>query len=588
MPSGGGLTNPAGVVVTPDGSIWIADGEKGVCRVRTAPVALVESDWCGGEGPIDKAGQMAFDPDTNFLYVAEGDSESAGVWRLAWDPSSGTITSGRKILNTGEDLVTGIAVSYTGPPSLPGGPAGGEVNFITKDSSAVRRLRSPHAVLPTVVTVGFRNFDGELEEGGSIAALGADLYLSEPDGVTVINTRLGTTPVARPVAGGFPGGSASAVAVDAARARVYAGTSNGNARDQIDVLHVPTGRRETYTTGVAGVLSMAIAADGDLIIVDDPLQGVAADVNDMARVWRAELTAVGLPRVSITSEPPSYGPQRSARFEYAGPFGATFECSVDDARWAGCGGPDTGYLVLADLTEGPHVFEVRAIDPIFGPGPIERRVHVVDWTGPEVSIDNGDGDRYPAGTSFTLRFSAGEGNLEYVCSIDDAPGEACSPSTHYFDGLAPGWHTVRVKAVDTAGNWSAASASYELYVRPPAPPVAPPPPVQDAAAPSLPTPPATPVALGHARLSLARGYSCVSGGQLAWVKGRSIASVTYRLDGRPIKVLTWPDASGRFAVRLRRLQAGSHRLTATVRFASGAGAPERLRRDFKRCGADRP
>lgn len=599
VPSGSGLTDPAGVAVTPDGAIWVADGEKGVCRVQIEPFELIESAWCG-DGPIDKTGQMGFDAATNHLYVAEGSSDAAGVWRLQWDPVTGTITSGTKIVNIVDDRVTGLALSYTGPPALPGGLATAEVNFLTKDSSAVRRVRAPTSLFPSVVTVGFRSNGDEAEEGSSLAALGADLYLSEPPGVTIINTQPGTAPVARPVpglSGPFPAGVAFAVASDETRGRIYAGTSNGNARDQVDVLHAPTGRHETYALGVAGVLSMAAELNGDLIILDDPANGVNADVNDQARIWRAELTAVGLPRAVITAGPPQYGASHTVRFDYSGPPGATFECSVDDGPFEECGGPDSGSTELVDLSEGTHSFAVRAIDPVFGAGPVERRVFVIDSTAPEVSIDNGAGDRYPAGTSFTLRFSANELNLDFTCSISDGPTEGCSPSTHLFTGLTPGWHTARVSAVDAAGNVSAETedSSFDFYVRPPAPPPPPPPPpggpVPTPPKPSVvvpgpaPAPSPAGVARGEARLSLARGYSCITGGQKAWVSGSSIARVKFRLDGRRLAVRTRSDRRGRFAVRLRRLRAGRHRLTATVRFLPGAGSPERLRSEFKRCGS---
>ena len=592
VPSGSGLTDPAGVAVTPDDAIWVADGEKGVCRVRTQPFALIESDWCG-DGPIDKTGQMGFDPATNNLYVAEGSSDAAGVWRLHWDPATGAITSGTKIVTIVDDLVNGLALSYTGPPVFPGGPPGAEVNFLTKDNPAVRRVRAPASMSPSVITVGSRGLGDEAEDGNSLAALGADLYLSEPSGVTIIHTQAGTSPVARPVPGlsrQFPAGRAFAVATDEARSRVYAGTSNGNARDQVDVLHAPTGRLETYAVGVAGVLAMVPAANGDLIILDDPANGVDADVNDQARLWRAELTAIGLPRAAITAAPPVYGASHTVRFEYSGPPDAPFECSVDDGPFEACGGPDTGSSELVDLDEGTHFFAVRAIDPIFGTGPVDRHVFVIDSVAPELTIDNAAADRYPAGNSFTLRFSANETNLDFTCSVSDGPTEPCSPSTHIFGALAPGWHTARVSAVDAAGNVSADSedGGFAFYVRPPAAPTPPggtsPPPDRPAARPAVPPPVADVVPRGEARLRLARGYSCVIGGQKAWVSGSSIAQVTFRTDGRRLAVLTRAGRRGRWSVRLPKLAAGRHTLSATVRFVPGAGEPERLRREFKRCG----
>ena len=615
VPSGSGISVPSGAALAPDGALWIGDGEKGVCRVRlSAPRGLVRDGvWCDADTPaLDKTGQLAFDHETNFLYVAEADSAAGGIWRLRWDPDTGAIASGGKIVDTPDDLVTGLAVSYTGPPRYEGGPLTGELNFTSKRTDTVRRVRQPDGAQPTVVTIGQRRFFGE-EEVGSMAALGADLYLAEPFGVTRLTTFPGETPRAALIPGlsqPFPGGLASAVATDPQRGRVYAGTDNGNARDQVDVLHTGSLAQELYDVGVAAVVAIVVEADGNLLVVDDPSEAAGADANDQGRIWRMELVPLGRPRASWTQTPPLFTPSAAFGFGYAARDGSMFECSVDGAAWAPCGGPTSGYHWMSGLAEGAHSFRVRAVDadPDIGVGPPLSRTVVVDWTRPTVSIDNTAADRDVLTNDFKIRFSGSESGLSFRCALDGAPAIPCTPAHHIFQGLTHGYHTVEVTATDAAGNdsLSGPDSRYHFYVHAPSPPLPPLPPVL--APPLLPLPAAPAAAptaakttaapkkkkparrpkLGDARL-VGGPRRCASGPFRVHVAGRSIARVGFRLDGRRIRIVRKPDRRGRFAIDVpaRRLGpdalVGRHVLTALVRFDKGAGRSERLALELRDC-----
>ena len=98
-----------------------------------------------------------------------------------------------------------------------------------------------------------------------------------------------------------------------------------------------------------------------------------------AAVWRERLNT------TITSTPPDITNQTSASFMFAAntPFAATYECSLDGAAFTACSSPE----LLTALSEGYHLFEVRAVDRegISDLTPATD-AWLVDVTPPEVSF----------------------------------------------------------------------------------------------------------------------------------------------------------------------------------------------------------
>jgi uncharacterized repeat protein (TIGR01451 family) len=90
------------------------------------------------------------------------------------------------------------------------------------------------------------------------------------------------------------------------------------------------------------------------------------------------------------------------------------------------------------------------------------------------------------------------------------------------------------------------------------------------------------IASGRARL---RGPSgCVDKAFRASVSGRSIASVSFFVDGKLVKKFTGSRATYSFSVNPRGLGFGRHRVVARVRFVSGSGtSARRLPLTFRRC-----
>src|SRR5919112_3828597 len=127
-----GLTEPSGLAVTPDGTVWASDALLGVCRVDIASGTLLQDKYCAPEfaaaAPVNgielpppnperpaAAFQIAFDsegcttttsPDQKQLcnfYVAEGSSGGSGVWRMHWSSQTRVIDAATKIYEDNTD-----------------------------------------------------------------------------------------------------------------------------------------------------------------------------------------------------------------------------------------------------------------------------------------------------------------------------------------------------------------------------------------------------------------------------------------------------------------------------------------------------
>lgn len=176
--------------------------------------------------------------------------------------------------------------------------------------------------------------------------------------------------------------------------------------------------------------------------------------------WTVDTRA---PRTRFTHKPPSATRAKSARLRFAAnESGVRFECKLDRSRWHTCRSPQS----LANLTEAPHRFAVRARDRA---GNEDRTpaisLWLVDRTSPDTQIRGGG-----ARTGRTARFAlvATETDVAYRCSLDGAAFAGCS-SPLVLSGLGAGRHTLHVVARDRAGNADATPArrSWTVDARPP-------------------------------------------------------------------------------------------------------------------------
>ncbi|HEY6940267.1 Ig-like domain-containing protein [Dokdonella sp.] len=122
-----------------------------------------------------------------------------------------------------------------------------------------------------------------------------------------------------------------------------------------------------------------------------------------------------------------------------------------------------GYVLVpaSSLTDGPHAIAARATQGASTSADSASIGVVIDTIAPGVTIASA-----PSGnvvdSQATIQFSTDAGATT-TCSLDGAAASACSsPAT--FTGLAPGAHSVLVRASDVAGNSASASASWTVVL----------------------------------------------------------------------------------------------------------------------------
>ena len=229
------------------------------------------------------------------------------------------------------------------------------------------------------------------------------------------------------------------------------------------------------------------AADGQF---NDP-QGLATDADGNVYVadtnnFRIQKFTEVAPETTIDSGPSPTTSDSTPSFTFsADQAGSSYECQTDGGGFSACTSPHT----TAPLTDGPHTFEVRAVNGgTPDPSPASQ-AFTVDATPPDTTIDSG-----PTGTitfdeaTFTFGGDPAVDIARLQCKIDAEPFADClSPKT--FTGLSDGPHTAAFRAEDAAGNQdlTPANGNFTVDTTPPTRSSTPVPP-----APSQPTRPASP------------------------------------------------------------------------------------------------
>lgn len=488
VPSGSGLSEPGGLVKV-NGQLWIADGVLGVCRVDTDADAVIQDEFCKPEGPdVDPeppatrppgAVGLSYDPVSSNFYVGDPSSKATGVWKLHLDTVTGLIDSAAPLPGTAVDRITALTLADENDDGA------AELYFAVKRSPTIYRILDP-AGSPTRQVAGVANDSAapSLAALDSPTIVGAKLFLAEPDGVTQLQLPGLPSATATPVPGApvaVPGGVPNALAVDADRNRLYAGTMNENGVDQVDALDLTAGGIETFANGFSGISAMLVDGDGGVLVADDPsVASGAGAATGQARLWKLPLIPFNTPRTAIDAAPPTFTNETSLTFNFSSRPATTFECSFGGAPWTPCGGVASGSSTYPGLGDGAHVFQVRAIDPdpAIGTGPAVRRTVVVDTITPSAFIENGEDDRVVEGDRLTMRFSADEQGVRYSCVLDGGAPQPCD-SPFWLSGLAAGDHVFAVTPTDFAGNQGTAAEFAFSVVEPPVPPPPPPGPGDD-------------------------------------------------------------------------------------------------------------
>jgi hypothetical protein len=165
------------------------------------------------------------------------------------------------------------------------------------------------------------------------------------------------------------------------------------------------------------------------------------------------------PDTALDAGPEGITNDSTPTFAFSSEAGASFECRVDAAAFAGCTSPHT----TTPLSDGAHVFEVRAKDVATNVDPTPAsRSFTVDTTPPQTTIDSGpSGPTNDSTPSFT--FSADEAGSTFQCGVDSATFNPCS-SPYTAAPLSDGAHVFEVRATDGAGNVDASPASRSFDV----------------------------------------------------------------------------------------------------------------------------
>lgn len=173
----------------------------------------------------------------------------------------------------------------------------------------------------------------------------------------------------------------------------------------------------------------------------------------------------------ITSGPSGTVNTSSVAFTFVSPEGGGFQCRLDGGEWSACGSPQS-YEGLAD---GPHVFEVRALNQPGNPDPTpSSRSFTVDTAEPEppeTTIVSGPSGTIATDTAIFGFESDQPGTFECrLDSDDDADWVPCEPPKVYMD-LDEGDHNFEVRAVNESAEPDPTPASQGFRVEIPAPPV---------------------------------------------------------------------------------------------------------------------
>jgi HYR domain len=150
-----------------------------------------------------------------------------------------------------------------------------------------------------------------------------------------------------------------------------------------------------------------------------------------------------LSRPEIASGPATWTSETSAEFSFTSPdSGVVFRCRLDQGSWDSCSSP----LLYSSLSEGPHTFQVRAVDESTVPeeqSPPRSWGWTVDLTPPSIPPDMTVEATSPLGTPVT--FTATD-------NLDPAPLLSCAPAS--ASAFALGTTEVTCTATDAAGNSS--------------------------------------------------------------------------------------------------------------------------------------
>ena len=196
----------------------------------------------------------------------------------------------------------------------------------------------------------------------------------------------------------------------------------------------------------------AISADGSVIAFYSEATNLDAGDSDVTsdvytRTLDIDLTA---PTIEIDSGPSGRTADTTPTFTFGSMDDdvASVACAVDGSP-VPCSSSTSH--TTTPLADGPHTFAVTATDTSNNVSAPASRSFTVDATGPPTKI-NSKPPAMSTDTTPTVTFSSSAADLaSFACRVDGGAFSACS-SPFTTPALAPGAHTIDVRATDDLGN----------------------------------------------------------------------------------------------------------------------------------------
>ncbi|MCB0827512.1 MAG: hypothetical protein KDB62_01720, partial [Solirubrobacterales bacterium] len=200
-------------------------------------------------------------------------------------------------------------------------------------------------------------------------------------------------------------------------------------------------------TALDAPASVAISPDGGSAYVASPS-------SDAVAIFARDVP----PETTINSGPDGVIADNTPTFTFSSSEpGSAFQCKTDSGPFGPCSGPGDSNTTFA-LADGPHRFQVRAIDPAANIDPTAAsRTFAVDTVGPKTKI--GKRPKHKVRTRrkkarVTVRFTSEKG-ARFRCRLDRGKSFRCS-SPYRVKAASKRRrgkkHRIVIKAIDRAGN----------------------------------------------------------------------------------------------------------------------------------------
>jgi sugar lactone lactonase YvrE len=266
-------TNPNGQVWLNGalgGHLWVADHLQGMCRVEGGSI---NGSTC--QVAAIAAGEPAYDPNNQFVYVPDSSAKSAGVVRYTFNPASETL--GNPVV-----LAPNAGLGGNRPDAVALGSDGSLYVGFLKNGNLVR-ITNPAGNGQTAQTIGQSSTAKKVL---SMAASGSDLYLAENGVLSRVSNVASCGGSCKAASVGLAT-VASPLSVAATATQVFIGDVSAVYRytpaTGALATYATSGTASTGTFGFQNVSGLGIdPATGNVYVGDDPTAG---NLNLQGRIW---------------------------------------------------------------------------------------------------------------------------------------------------------------------------------------------------------------------------------------------------------------------------------------------------------------